>query len=392
MQDIMKQTAQMWKYKTVSSSFEVHTEYDNQYAVLPGCKVIGARARGKKHKHDGSNCDDWFEIGFVNDWTVAAVADGAGSKKLSRIGAKVASQSAVTYIVNTLTEFKDYRQELIADLKKPVNSSEYTKVCSYLANILQNSFNVAKRAIEQKKSDCANDPKCSENLNRDVQLNDFSTTLLLTLVIPLSPENIIITVQIGDGAVVALNTKADYKDAVRVLTNADDKSKFAGETEFILSENVLKSNELMSKTKVYRGNSDIVMLMTDGVADDYFPYTEGAKRLYLDLLANVIFNNRKRNSDVSISGVIPRPMAYPWVNDPDVKISLQYTSNICNALGKPLSYLWENRGILSYYTRYVSTNNVKDKGERLLMWLDNYVERGSFDDRTLVILQLNTEE
>ena len=29
-----------------------------------------------------------------------------------------------------------------------------------------------------------------------------------------------------------------------------------------------------------------------------------------------------------------------------------------------------------------------DLGERLRVWLDNYYERGSFDDRTLVVMEL----
>ena len=31
---------------------------------------------------------------------------------------------------------------------------------------------------------------------------------------------------------------------------------------------------------------------------------------------------------------------------------------------------------------------LSDPGERLKVWLDNYVERGSFDDRTLVVVTI----
>ncbi|GHU52563.1 hypothetical protein FACS1894132_02510 [Clostridia bacterium] len=384
MSDITKQTAQMWKYISAPSTPEPHSEYDSQYAVLPGCKVIAARVRGKKHKHDGSNCDDWFEIGFVDDWTIIAVADGAGSKKFSRIGAKVASQTAINYIISSLSEFTSYKDVLISDLKKPINSTEYSKVCSYLANILQNSFSIATKEIEKEYKKRKEKPEFPANL----EFSDFSTTLILTLVIPLDiNEKLVITVQVGDGAAIAFDTKSGYEKAVKVLSNSDDKSKFAGETEFITSVNVLNANELMLRTKVYRGRADFVMLMTDGVSDDYFPYEEECKRLYLDLLANMVITNRKKVTDTNITRFIPRPVSYPWVNDPKTKIALQYVNKMCQSLGKPLSFFWNNQGVLSYYTRYISTVNVKDKGERLLMWLDNYVERGSFDDRTLVILE-----
>jgi serine/threonine protein phosphatase PrpC len=388
--DLMQQTANMWRYLPVPATPEPHSEYDSQYAVLPGCKVTGARVRGKKHKHDGSNCDDWFEIGFVNDLTVVAVADGAGSKKFARIGAKTASQAAVSYIISSLSEINDFHKTFDFDLKKDVDSPEYSNVCGYFANIIQKSFSVAKKELEKSLNDRKNKPEY--NLNRPLELADFSTTLLVSLVIPVymekSKENIVITVQVGDGAIAAIDTKESFDNSVKILSNTDDKSKYAGETEFINSDNVLNLNELMLRTKVYRGKADILMLMTDGVADDYFPYEDGIKRLYLDLLANMIFTNRRHVSDVKISRIIPRPSGYPWVNDSSVKIFLQYISKICESLNCSLPYIWENQGILSYYTRYVTTSKVKDRGDRLQMWLDNYVQRGSFDDRTLVILNL----
>jgi serine/threonine protein phosphatase PrpC len=386
----MQQTANMWRYLPVPVTPEPHSEYDSQYAVLPGCKVTGARVRGKKHNHDGSNCDDWFEIGFVNDLTVVAVADGAGSKKFARIGAKTASQAAVSYIISNLSEINDFHSTFDGDLKKEVTSSEYADVCGYFANIIQKSFNFAKKEMEKALNIRKDNPEYK--LNHPLELSDFSTTLLVALVIPLemekSKENIVITVQVGDGAIAALDTKAKFDNSVRILSNEEDKSKYAGETEFITSSNVLNLNELMLRTKVYRGKADIIMLMTDGVADDYFPYEDGIKRLYLDLLANMIFTNRRHVSDTKISRIIPRPSGYPWVNDPTVKIFLQYVSKLCEKLDVPLSYIWTNQGILSYYTRYVTPAKVKDRGDRLQMWLDNYVQRGSFDDRTLVILNL----
>ena len=36
----------------------------------------------------------------------------------------------------------------------------------------------------------------------------------------------------------------------------------------------------------------------------------------------------------------------------------------------------------------LATKELKDPSKRLQIWLDNYVERGSFDDRTLVIVRM----
>ncbi len=56
--------------------------------------MLAARIRGKKHKHEGTNCDDWFEVRLAGRWTVIAVADGAGSRKFSRLGARASCTRA----------------------------------------------------------------------------------------------------------------------------------------------------------------------------------------------------------------------------------------------------------------------------------------------------------
>lgn len=387
--NIMKQTSAMWRYIKVPDKPEPHTEYDSQYAHLPGGVMMGARVRGKKHKHDGTNCDDWFEIGFCNDWTVIAVSDGAGSRKLSRIGARESCQAAVNNITGVLSDFGDIKSEFEDSLAKPLNSKEFGESCGYLANVLQNCMKTVYKSVEKAAQLRKTIVSVREFLGREPNINDFAATLILALIVPVKigdkSENVIITLQIGDGAIFAVDSKSEFKSASRVLSDSDANGHFAGETEF-LSEKT--SQNLTNKTRVYRGPADTVMVMTDGVADDYFPYEDGAKRLYLDLLANMIITNRRRLSKEVMEKIaqnIPRPIVYPWVNDPTVKVSLQYVSAMVKSIDCPLSYIWDNPGILSYYTRYITPPKVKDRGERLLTWLDNYNERGSFDDRTLVV-------
>ncbi len=57
--------------------------------------------------------------------------------------------------------------------------------------------------------------------------------------------------------------------------------------------------------------------------------------------------------------------------------------------GTDLRGLWENRFgdiIRSASLESFHISNGGGKEERLSVWLDNYVERGSFDDRTLLVI------
>ena len=93
--EVMQHTASIWRYRTViEDGTELHTEFHSKYQRVGRCEAIGARVRGKKHKHEGTNCDDWFETAESAGCLIAVVADGAGSKPLSRIGARVSCEGA----------------------------------------------------------------------------------------------------------------------------------------------------------------------------------------------------------------------------------------------------------------------------------------------------------
>ena len=92
---------------------------------------------------------------------------------------------------------------------------------------------------------------------------------------------------------------------------------------------------------------------------------------------------------MSIFKRIPDPIIYPWVNDKSVTVPIQYTNRICEAMGISLEELWDDQSILGLASLEVKDAvQSSDAGERLRIWLDNYYERGSFDDRTLVVIQL----
>ena len=398
--EVTDHTASLWKYLPIPTDEpEPAPEYLQCDTTLPGGRVIAARVRGKKHKHEGTNCDDWFEIANVDDVTFIAVSDGAGSKKFSRIGARESCKASVGYLVSAYGKMLSDIPTLREALKQDLSSNECMEACGRIAGLVQKSVIQAWEAVEAAFYSRATDPAYSKVLKRKLDLKDLSGTLLVAAIIPLNretKEHLIVTCQVGDGMIVSINSKGTFQSSVKLL-GVPDSGDFSGETEFLTAPQMKTMEALQKRTKLSRGVTDTVMLMSDGVADDYFPNETQMRRLFFDLLVNGIIEMEDKPADLSkltpkemsIFKRIPDPILYPWVNDKSVTVPIQYTNRICDTVGVSLEELWEDRSILGLASLELKEAiPASDMGERLRVWLDNYYERGSFDDRTLVVMQL----
>lgn len=391
--DVIHHTAGMWRYAPVPKDEpDPAPEYLSDYTELPGSRIIAARVRGKKHKHEGTNCDDWYAVSGWNNVTCIAVADGAGSKKYSRIGAKASCEKAVAVLKEKTEELFTAEPALIEVVELPVNDAQFLQLCSRLAYIVQTAAISAREKVQEAHRMRLSEPAFSES-----KCDDFSSTLLLALIVPAGNEKLVITCQIGDGLIAILDRKSGYDNAVKIMGNPDS-GEFSGETEFLTSSKMQTLEALQSRTKISKGNADLMLMMSDGVADDYFPAKTEVYRLYYDLLVNGILDFKNETSlsweqltqeQMSLFKKIPEPDAYPWVNDPDQKVTLQYTRKICGSMACTYKQLWEDPIILQLAHMQLETiRSISAADERLKVWLDNYVERGSFDDRTLVIADM----
>ncbi|MBP1561538.1 MAG: protein phosphatase 2C domain-containing protein [Oscillospiraceae bacterium] len=388
--DVIARTAALWKYNPVPESPEPYPESVCKAAFSDGFEVIGAAVRGKKHKHEGTNCDDGFAFDFADGNVIGVVADGAGSKAFSRIGARAACDAVVKYVKARLDAIKrdtpDYRERLGMSLE----SAEFGAVCSKIAGMLRDSYAEAFAAVEAAYEKRRDNPEFEQALGRKPELKDFSCTLLAAAVIPVETENgreyLTAAVQLGDGMIASVDENAAFASALTMLGAADSGS-FAGETEFLTSEQTRSAESLMSRTKIRRGKMTSLMLMSDGVADDYYPNNPQLLRLAADLKLNGIMPIDGAEGDTDIA--VPEPAAYPWVNDSDVSYALQYAKNVMNECGLTLEQLWDNKQVQKKASLAAfGTVHEKEPQEMLKVWLDNYAERGSFDDRTLLIIKL----
>ena len=390
--EVLAQTAQKWKYKAVPPlAPEPAPEIRSAEEKYSCSRIVGARVRGKKHKHEGTNCDDWFATAAVGDVTLAAVADGAGSRPFSRIGARVSCEAAIQFLEQEFSRLQRselQHEAIMAALKGPMDSDAFGTAAGMLCTFVQQAVARAVRAVEEAFAE-RRDNRDFSVPGRDLQLGDFACTLLVTVAVPAGEdEYLLISCQVGDGAIVSLDTEGQFPQKARLLSEADS-GEFSGQTEFITSDRFKQLPVLQSRTRVHRGRSRLVMLMTDGVADDYHPNDTQIVQLYYDLIANGILEAPAGKGQELPDMELPEPAAYPWVNNQDVLIPFNYTDRIMEATGLSLADLWEHREVLSRADAKLPKPRPQSASERLATWLDNYVQRGSFDDRTLVLMLLD---
>ncbi|MBD5558912.1 MAG: protein phosphatase 2C domain-containing protein [Clostridia bacterium] len=396
-EEVLATTARKWKYKAPPpAAIEPEPTENTVPRELAGScsQLIGARVRGKKHKHEGTNCDDWFEFAAAGDVTIAAVADGAGSRRFSRIGARVSCETAVGLLqaaFDGLGEDPVRYGQIREALRAPLDSAEFTSTVGALCETVQTAVTGAIGAVEEAFQERQGRPGY-EVSGRELQLGDFACTLLVLVALPAGDgEQLLISCQIGDGSIAALDTTGPFPDKVRLLGEADS-GEFSGQTDFITSPRFQSRAELQRRTRVSRGRNDLVMLMTDGVADDYHPNETHLAELYFDLIANGILDRKAdqaARSGEPVEVTLPEPAAYPWVDNPDIEIPLNYADRIMAATGLAPADLWEHRDVLARAAAALPPLRGESREARLAAWLDNYVRRGSFDDRTLVVLMLD---
>lgn len=389
---VLAHTASLWQYHPVPQDEpDAAPEYKTEEKRIGMAEFVAARVRGKKHKHEATNCDDWFAVAAVGDIAVLAVSDGAGSKRFSRVGARAASEAAVGSIYEQLRTLDAANAKNRAAFALPMSDAAFGEACAKLGAALHAGVLDARRAVLAAFHERCGQEAYTKLLGRDLALSDFAATLLVTVAVPVPElgEVLVLSCQVGDGITCAIDTHAPYGKAVKLL-GKPDSGDFSGETDFLTSEAMADIASLQRRTLVTRGAYDLILTMTDGVADDYFNEQE-MHRLYLDLVANGIVPGAQEaatftRAEVEFLRSLPQPTTFPWVNDKEQHIALQYASRMCREIPTTEECLWQNAHVLALAAEDTSLKGVASHAERLKIWLDNYVTRASFDDRTLALL------
>jgi Protein phosphatase 2C len=268
--------------------------------------LLAASVRGRLHAHQALWRDDAFAWDRIEDWTCIAVADGAGSARLSRVGARLACDEGVRALTAAL---KGWRPSAGEDGEP--SQDDLRRLRTALADAARQAL--ARIAAEAERRGCA--------------LRDFHTTYLLLAHVPFADADLLAALQVGDGAIGAYTGPG----SCRVLGDADHGA-FASETQFLTTLGTENELERRIVFALPRG-LQAVALMTDGVADDFFPES---KRL-VELMDGDPIPDLKSAQCGPVRGLLHSVLADPR------------------------------------------------EGEALAEWLQ-YEKRGSSDDRTLVLL------
>jgi len=305
-------------------------------------------------------------------------------------------KAAIEFLKEKLND-ENINEDLISKLSLPLTDSSFMDGCGFFAALIQEAVAKAYEAVVNAFQDRKSKYDYLKIIDRDMEFKDFSGTLLLCMIMPVKVNNVnehfVISCQIGDGMICSVNRNSEFENALRLL-GQPDSGAYSGETDFLTSESARRKESLMNKTKIMRSEITNIMLMTDGVADDYYPNAPQMLRLMLDLELNGILkiSEKEFSENNKIPDKIPAPVCYPWVNDNEKMIAVQYANRIADSTGLTLKQLWENKALIKKASVESFNNDLPEsKEQRLLRWLDNYVERGSFDDRTLLVLELGNQ-
>ncbi|GJD19114.1 hypothetical protein RIVM261_040700 [Rivularia sp. IAM M-261] len=412
-QEVHLNTGIKWNYLPVPEGLDKHDEfYCKQGKSTDGLKLIGARVRGKGHKHQGTNCDDWFEFSVSGNWTIIAVSDGAGSKNFSRVGAKASCEAAVKYLSQKLKNFiiqeRNTKKHFSADLNRNKNWIFPAKDIESVQNFLHEAVQLAYNAVEQAATERGKQTEYYKIMNKDLEVSDFSATLLLAVYTIVKAGgtnyNLVLTSQVGDGILAAVSCEGSLE-----LLGKPDSGPYSGQTEFLTSKNKRQKENLLQKTFVFAGHLKALMVMTDGVADDYFPNDPNMLELYGDLVLNHVIKITKPNeADItqhlmktqlgSIGGVREAKHKFQSeivrVIDPTQKnelsvVRIYSVADYAKELGKSVAEVVASSALLAggiLKEQMCNECHKMQPEEKLQLWLDSYYKKGSFDDRTLVIL------
>ena len=244
--------------------------------------------RGKKHKHEGTNCDDWYEVAMAGPWTVIAVSDGAGSKKLSRIGARVSCQEAVRVLTGALADHR------LTPRRPPTSPARTTNTQPSLIPMWSSSSSdargLSRRHLRPSRRHGASGPTTAayaEMLTRRLVFEDLSGTLLVaahtTVRVQGRQQSLVVACQIGDGVVAGL----DPMGGVVVLGAARHRR--------LLRRNRLSDLAPPARTRQPPAQDVRLRRSAAGAAGDerrrgrrLFPGRPRLARLYADLVLNGI--------------------------------------------------------------------------------------------------------
>ncbi|HQX50124.1 MAG TPA: protein phosphatase 2C domain-containing protein [Planctomycetaceae bacterium] len=384
-------TLSQWLYLPLPTDEpDPHTEFDRREgSSFESFPILGSRVRGKKHKHDGTHCDDWFSFANAGPWTILAVSDGGGSYRFSRVGARASCEAATEYLSKKLAEYTPKNRNTWEPASFSEPDIEDVKTC--LVDSVIAGWNAVTAAVKERTTN----PVYEQLLGRPLSTKDLYCTLLVAVHMTVPYEDgersLIFGLAVGDGMVAAVN-----QSGRSLLLMTPDSGEHSGEVRF-LDQREVDPDKL--RAKIFPALCDLraLMLMTDGVADDYFPNDPGMTWLYGDLVLNGVLpipSDSDSDLEKALAGTkvssASEFSAISCVSEFEQlkldqtmqKVQVRSISQLAEQLGLPPEEVVRRAALL----KAKAVESPSSALQSLQNWLDSYHVRGSFDDRTLLVM------
>ncbi|MEJ7644692.1 MAG: PP2C family serine/threonine-protein phosphatase [Chryseolinea sp.] len=217
-------------------------------------KILVSSKRGRSHANVGSFREDDFAFGELeNGWSIAIVADGAGSAKFSRKGSALACQGLLDYFrskpaAEGLVEF----DTLVQQHKSDHNETTQKKLNHFIYNNLGNGVFHVHKLLEEFAS------------KGGMNLKDLSTTLVFTLVKKYDIGYALLSFGVGDCPMAVLNLKMSKV----IVLNWIDVGEFGGGTRFVTMPEIFKNEKFATRFGFQLVDDfSYLFLMSDGIYD-----------------------------------------------------------------------------------------------------------------------------
>jgi hypothetical protein len=205
-----------------------------------GWRVLGASLRGKAHAHRGEYRDDALAVHGDDTLLVLAVADGAGSSALSRVGAAVSAEIAVA---QTVARFRTSHP----------GEPEGARLGTAMAHAVHDAA-LRLHALATAA---------------DVSPAAFRTTLLLVAIL----GDLMLVAQVGDGAVLV-----QRRDGTVTRVGAMRETAWAGEVSCFVPD-ACAMTQAAELRQLRASDVALIALMTDGVDDPFHPLEQSGEAL-----------------------------------------------------------------------------------------------------------------
>lgn len=185
--------------------------------------VLAAAVRGARHEKNGQPCQDAVAWRLTRDGTLlAAVADGAGSARLSELGAETAARTVLEHL-EAAPELATFGQDVPAAQAR-----------------LWAAFRAARDALSRVAE------------QRQAQPAELATTLLVCV----ATHQRLWAAQVGDGAVVHATGDGSWRALTRPAAG-----EYLNETVFLTSATALEQLQVVS----WAGAAPALALFSDGL-------------------------------------------------------------------------------------------------------------------------------